>query len=79
MQVIPDDQESKGMPSRLYFIDSLRILLISLVVAHLLAYAIVSLAVTPFIKFALVTLFGIILSFALSHLIKKLPFTRRIL
>jgi len=42
-------------------------------------FSIVSLAVTPFIKFALVTLFGIIFSFALSHLIKKLPFTRRIL
>jgi len=44
-----------------------------------LQFSLVSLAVTPFIKFALVTLFGIILSFVLSHLIKKLPFTKRIL
>ena len=32
--MLPDDQKSKGMPSRLYFIDSLRVLLVSLVVAH---------------------------------------------
>lgn len=44
-----------------------------------LQFSIVSLAVTPFIKFAQVTLVGIPICFALSYLIKKLPFTRRIL
>jgi hypothetical protein len=44
-----------------------------------LQFSIVSLAVTPFIKFALVTLVAIPLCFALSYLIKKLPFTKGIL
>jgi surface polysaccharide O-acyltransferase-like enzyme len=53
--------------------------IIHLLVVVGLQFSIVSLAVTPFIKFTFVTLVGIPLCFALSHLIKKLPFTRRIL
>jgi len=53
--------------------------IIHLLVVVGLQFSIVSLAVPPFIKFALVTLVAIPLCFALSHLIKKLPFTRRIL
>jgi hypothetical protein len=53
--------------------------IIHLLVVVGLQFSIVSLALTPFIKFALVTLVAIPLCFALSYLIKKLPFTRGIL
>lgn len=53
--------------------------IIHLLVVVGLQFSIVSLAVSPFIKFTLVTLVGIPLCFALGYFIKKLPFTKRIL
>jgi fucose 4-O-acetylase-like acetyltransferase len=40
---------------------------------------IVGLSMPAFIKFVLVTVFGVIICFSISHLIKMLPFTKRIL
>jgi peptidoglycan/LPS O-acetylase OafA/YrhL len=58
---------------------SYTVYIIHLFVVVGLQYGLVGSPLPPFIKFTLVTLVGVPLCFALSYLIKKLPFTRNIL
>jgi len=58
---------------------SYTVYIIHLFVVIGLQYGLVESPLPPFVKFALVTLVGIPLCFALGYLIKKLPFTKKIL
>ena len=58
---------------------SYTVYIIHLFVVIGLQFGLVGSTLPPFVKFTLVTLIGVPLCFALSYLIKKLPFTKKIL
>lgn len=58
---------------------SYTVYIIHLFVVIGLQYGLVESPLPPFVKFTLITLIGVPLCFALSYLIKKLPFTKKIL
>jgi hypothetical protein len=62
--------------ARLFFIDNLRILLITIV---LLTLAIRNITLYPLLEFALVVPVTVLLCFALGNFIRQLPLARRIL
>ncbi|MEM8808493.1 MAG: hypothetical protein AAGF01_20950 [Cyanobacteria bacterium P01_G01_bin.38] len=73
------------LPTRLTFIDNLRIMLTMLVVAHHAAQPYGPTGgewpifdIGPFAKFGLVTLIGIPMSFAFSSLLRRLPWVKAI-
>jgi hypothetical protein len=59
--------------------DSYFVYVIHLYLVITLQNVIVGFAMPAFIKFILVTVFGVIICFSISHLVKMLPFTKRIL
>jgi glucan biosynthesis protein C len=59
--------------------DSYFVYIIHVYLVIALQKIIIEFQMPAFIKFVLVTIFGIIISFSISHLIKMLPFTKRIL
>jgi hypothetical protein len=59
--------------------DSYFVYIIHVYLVFALQIIIIGLNMPAFIKFALVTVFGVIICFSISHLVKMLPFTKRIL
>ena len=59
--------------------DSYFVYIIHLYLVITLQNVIIEFNIPAFIKFALVTVFGVIICFSISHLVKMLPFTKRIL
>jgi len=59
--------------------DSYFVYIIHIYLVGVLQIVIVAFAMPAFVKFVLVTVIGVIISFSISHLVKMLPFTRRIL
>ena len=59
--------------------DSYFVYIIHVYLVIALQTVIIGLNMPAFIKFALVTVFGVIICFSISKLIKMLPFTKRII
>jgi glucan biosynthesis protein C len=59
--------------------DSYFVYIIHIYLVLLLQKVVISFNMPAFIKFVLVTVFGVIICFSISHLVKMLPFTKRIL
>jgi surface polysaccharide O-acyltransferase-like enzyme len=59
--------------------DSYFVYIIHVYLVGALQIVIIGFNMPAFIKFVLVTIFGVIISYLISHLVKMLPFTKRIL
>jgi glucan biosynthesis protein C len=59
--------------------DSYFVYIIHVYLVLALQYVIIGFSMPAFIKFVLVTVFGVTICFSISHLVKMLPFTKRIL
>ena len=59
--------------------DSYFVYIIHVYLVGVLQILIIGINMPAFIKFVLVTVFGVIICFSISHLVKMLPFTKRIL
>jgi len=59
--------------------DSYFVYIIHVYLVGVLQILIIGINMPAFIKFVLVTVFGVIICFSMSHLVKMLPFTKRIL
>jgi glucan biosynthesis protein C len=74
-----EDFNGQGNLGRVLTANAYTVYLIHLVVVVFLQYALITANLYPFMKFVLVTSLGILLSFLISHYLKKLPFAERIL